>query len=222
MSGVPKFPRTFHLPFSPEIHADDKTHAEPHLFVGHEVVITEKVDGGNACLHDGLAYARSTGQPATHPTFDYIKAHIARRTVGYGDLLFYGENLYGIHSIEYTELSDFFFLFAIRHRHGEWVAWDEFIDYCNAFEFSPVPQVYRGVFDSLGQLQRYLDTMMSVPSVLGGPREGFVIRRTHAIGGDEYSRYAAKYVRAGHVQSDEHWTKNWKPAKLKVRRQAHG
>ena len=30
----------------------------------------------------------------------------------------------------------------------------------------------------------------------------------------QYSYYVAKYVREGHVQTDLHWTKNWKPNKI--------
>ena len=29
-----------------------------------------------------------------------------------------------------------------------------------------------------------------------------------------FSTHVAKYVRKGHVQTDEHWSKNWKESKV--------
>ena len=30
----------------------------------------------------------------------------------------------------------------------------------------------------------------------------------------DFPKYVCKYVRANHVQTDEHWQKNWKKAEL--------
>lgn len=45
-------------------------------------------------------------------------------------------------------------------------------------------------------------------------REGIVMRITDSFPIIEFPRCVCKYVRANHVQTDEHWTKNWKKAKL--------
>ena len=44
-----KYPRTFHLPWSPGATSDDKMLKSIEHFIGKEVVITEKMDGEN-CL----------------------------------------------------------------------------------------------------------------------------------------------------------------------------
>ena len=40
---------------------------------------------------------------------------------------------------------------------------------------------------------------------LGGSREGVVVRRAGAFPDEVFSRSLAKWVRKGHVQTDEHW-----------------
>lgn len=31
---------------------------------------------------------------------------------------------------------------------------------------------------------------------------------------EDFPKYVCKFVRANHVQTDEHWTKNWRKAEL--------
>ena len=40
------------------------------------------------------------------------------------------------------------------------------------------------------------------------------MRITDSFALDYFPHYVCKYVRANHVQTNEHWTKNWKQAKL--------
>lgn len=44
--------------------------------------------------------------------------------------------------------------------------------------------------------------------------EGFVIRTAEGFSQDAFDRHVAKYVREGHVQTDETWRRTWKQAKL--------
>ena len=48
-----KYPKTPHLPFSPGINSDDITLDSKHCnqFLNKEIVITEKLDGGNCQLY---------------------------------------------------------------------------------------------------------------------------------------------------------------------------
>jgi hypothetical protein len=50
--------------------------------------------------------------------------------------------------------------------------------------------------------------------VYGDTREGVVIRNAGEFPVDEFSNNVCKWVRPNHVQTDEHWTKNWKKATL--------
>ena len=59
-----------------------------------------------------------------------------------------------------------------------------------------------------------VDQFMSEPSTFGDTKEGVVIRKTSSFNNEDFSKNVCKYVRANHVQTDEHWTKNWKKAEL--------
>lgn len=207
-----KFPRTPHLPFSPEIHADDKTHEEPAVLLGREVVITEKLDGGNCCLWRGQTFGRSTALPAIHPSFSYVKAHHAPKTVD-EPFCFYGENLQAVHSIVYDGLADFFWLFAILDN-STWLAWDDVVAMAARLRFETVPVRYRGVFQSLEEMRLWMDARINERSALGSECEGFVVRLAGCIEFDRFHMSAAKYVRQNHVQSDVHWSNRWSQAEL--------
>lgn len=64
------YPSTPHLPFSPQVNADDvklSSAASAH-FAGQQVVITEKLDGGNCCLYAGeRAQTRACVVPCVYP-----------------------------------------------------------------------------------------------------------------------------------------------------------
>jgi hypothetical protein len=50
-----KHPRTYHLPWTEELHGDDKILKSLEPFLDKEVIVTEKRDGENTSLyHDGV------------------------------------------------------------------------------------------------------------------------------------------------------------------------
>ena len=51
-------------------------------------------------------------------------------------------------------------------------------------------------------------------SKYGDTIEGVVVRNIESFPLDDFSKNVVKYVRKNHVQTDEHWKKNWKRAKL--------
>lgn len=64
-----KHPRTYHLPWSEEVHGDDKVLKSTAHFDGEEVVVTEKRDGENTSLyHNGYIHARKTVLPNQNPS----------------------------------------------------------------------------------------------------------------------------------------------------------
>lgn len=40
--------------------------------------------------------------------------------------------------------------------------------------------------------------------------EGYVVRTVEGFAFDEFASHIAKWVRKGHVQTDEHWKANWR------------
>ena len=212
----PKYNSTPHWPWSPTVHKDDCYHQNPELFLGRDVVITEKLDGGNTCLWQGDVYARSTGQPATQGWFAMVKKHHAWKTNGTpANVFVYGEDLYGIHSIQYDAMreDETYRVFNVR-RDNHWLSWDNMSLYAAGLNLITVPVLYRGTFNSVDEITKFFENAIKEPSELGGAREGFVMRVADAFEDSEWSNNVAKYVRKGHVQTDEHWTRNWQSAPL--------
>jgi hypothetical protein len=113
-----KFPRTPHFEWSPGYSGDDIRLADISNFEKmREVVVSEKMDGEcTTCYSDGYLHARSM-DGTSHLSRNWVKSFMASR---YQDIpngwRLCGENVYGIHSIEYEELSTFFFLFSVIGR----------------------------------------------------------------------------------------------------------
>ena len=53
-----------------------------------------------------------------------------------------------------------------------------------------------------------------IPSSAACHREGIVSRNAGCFAVDDFDRNVFKYVRKGHVKTDEHWTRNWRRARL--------
>ena len=218
-----KYPRTPHLPFSPEIHSDDKVcnlvDLKRIIDDQLEMVILEKYDGGNTMLDNPGVFARSHIQPTACPTFDYIKNvhyYPNRLEIAASNIQVFGENMFAIHSIEYTELTDYFYVFNILEKRSDrFMSYDSMVGWASNHGMQTVPLIYSGKIPSLVWLEKFLKDEMLKPSTLGGEREGFVIRLRKSFNQTDFSKYVFKYVRAGHVQTDEHWSKNWKQAPLK-------
>ena len=221
-----EYPRTQHLSFSPQVAEDDVVRslgAEDPL-IGPEVIITEKADGGNCCLSKGMVFARTHGQEATHDSFKWVKGFYSQ--FSYSELLdglsLFGENLQGVHSIEYSGLQSFFYLFAVQRDCGEWMAWDDMcalvaaIEEATSIAIPIVPEVHRGTFTNMAEVEKLMKAEAQKPSSLGGLREGFVMRVASAIPNADFPRKVAKYVRRGHIQTSSDWKRTWKQAKLVV------
>jgi len=108
-----KYGRTYHYPFSPGTTSDDRIN---HVYWNHikridTVIHTEKLDGENTCLSKLGVFARSHAAPTLHKWADYLKIKWSMIKNDLNDLEIFGENLYAIHSIKYTNLEDHFFCF---------------------------------------------------------------------------------------------------------------
>lgn len=221
-----KYKSTGHWPWSPTVHRDDSYHPYPEHFIGKAVVITEKLDGGTTTLCNGEVYSRSVDSPATEGWFAMVKKHHTWKSNYWGsDVEVIGEDIYGVHTIEYDPIyeADTFYVFSVRV--GDRVlSWADTVAFCQDHQLKVVPRVYIGEFNAVEALREFLDKSMKQSSALGGEREGFVIRLAEEFDGSalirikesktEIMRNLCKYVRPNHVQTDKHWRDNWKPCKL--------
>jgi hypothetical protein len=138
-------------------------------------------------------------------------------------MFLFGENMYAIHSIKYKKLKSYYYLFALRNK-DVWSSWDDVELYAELLNIPTVPVLFKGVTNDLKTL--VLD-LVGQPSKLDGYdtitkkplKEGVVVRVQESFIEDfDKHNYCfnnlLKYVRKGHVKTDEHWTRNWKRAEI--------
>jgi hypothetical protein len=207
-----KYNRTYHFPFSEGATNDDKIQHDWQGILSHEIVITEKLDGENTCLKANGVYARSHAAPTQSPWSKNMQQIWVQVHNDLGNLEIFGENLYGIHSIEYERLPAYFFIFAIRDE-GYWLSWDEVIFYAKLLDLPTVPVVARDYFTET-TLKQHIAGNIATGSAFGSHCEGYVCRTAKGFENELFPYHVLKYVRANHVQTDQHWTRNWQRATL--------
>jgi len=200
----PKYPKTYHLPFSPGVKSDDKIIKWLDNFINKKIVVTEKLDGSNCCLSDKV-YARSHSGKAEHISFDLVKLWWnTNKWKIPDDLILYGENMFAKHSLFYNDLPHVFFLFNIL-KNNTWISWDNIKDICQEFGIPIVPIIDELVFTSIDDIHEYIKEKMKEPSSFGEEKEGIVIRSYDSFEFDHFNINVVKYVRENHVQTGEHW-----------------
>ena len=192
-----KYGRTHHLPTSPGVSSDDKVLQSIDGLTGDDIVVTEKMDGENTTIHWRGTYARSPDS-RYHPSRDWLKAFAASVSPQLGENeRVVGENLFARHSIGYDRLPSYFLGFA-------WIiddviqSWDDSMVRFRALGIVPVPLLYRGPYRPglFDRLTASLDLHH---------QEGFVVRIADAFPESLMQSRMGKYVRQGHVESEEHW-----------------
>lgn len=222
-----KYGRTYHFPFSPGTTSDDRIKYDYWHCVEKmpAIINTEKLDGENNCLNKYGVFARSHAAPTTSPWTVKLREHWQLLKRDLGDLEFFGENLYAIHSIEYKRLEHYYYVFGIREN-DNWLSWEEVCFYAALFDLPTVPVLT--TWENVGSLQQndfekaVLDLsneeslLESLDAYTGKicTREGIVSRNINGYPVTDLCENVFKYVRKGHVKTDAHWTKNWRRAPL--------
>lgn len=203
-----KYSRTLHFEFSQGVTNDDKILRDYSNFRGKEVIISEKRDGENTTLMKDYYYARSLDSN-NHPSRNWVKGL-------WGNIRFNipnkwricGENLFAKHSLGYDNLSTYFEVFSIWNEENVCLSYDDTLEWCELLGLTHVPVLYRGVFDIDMIKNLKIDTEK---------QEGFVVRLSDSFKYTDFSKSVAKWVRLGHVQTDEHWSsQKIIPNKLKI------
>ena len=194
-----KYPRTYHLPFSPAVTDDDRIMGSYIGFEGYEVVVTEKMDGENTSWYRDGMHARSLDYEP-HPSRDYVKSMWASKVHDIPDnYRICGENLYAKHSIYYPNLNSYFQVF------GVWdgltcLSWQETLEWTALLGLTLVPVLYMGEWDE----EYVMNLALRLPK---DKSEGLVVRTTAAIHMRDWPIKVGKFVREGHVQTHGHWAR---------------
>ena len=210
----PRYPRTPYWPWSPSGPPEHRFCPSPEAFTRCEIVLTEKLDGASAALHHGRALTRDGGS-ATAPWLHMARRHHAWKT-GNLDTVIYAEDLLAVHSIAYGPIPERETLRAFAAlRDGRFISQDELTNLLEELSIPQVPVVFRGTAGSIRQLHEIILEAHAQPSVLGGEREGVVVRTADAFPQDEFAMRVCKSVRPGHVRPGQaHWRRNWQRARI--------
>jgi hypothetical protein len=221
-----KYGRTPHYPFSPGTTSDDRIARDywSDLQQMKTVVHTEKLDGENNCLSRQGVFARSHAAPTCSPWTATLRELWQRIKSELGESEIFLENLYAVHSLQYQKLDHHFYVFAVREN-GRWLSWEEVKFYAAVLDLPTVPQIAieptpqdRAVFETkIKTLVQGPGFLAPVDIATGAPctMEGLVSRNAESFSTDAFGNNVFKWVRKNHVKTGEHWTRNWKRARLK-------
>jgi hypothetical protein len=197
-----KYGRTFHLPWSPGAHDDDKTLNDASQFYGKRVIVTKKMDGENTSAYsDGHIHARSIDSRGGEDRA-WVKKFLSEK-VCYNlpeGWRVCGENVWAEHSIKYTDLPSYFLGFSIWNEKNECLSWDETLEWFALLDITPVPVLWEGIF-----ITKYIEGLHIDLGLDFERDEGYVIRVADSFKYGEFKNSVAKFVRAGHVQTTKHW-----------------
>jgi hypothetical protein len=201
MSGRPvgdgKYPRTFHLPDSPGATSDDRIQHDLSWLDG-ELVVTEKLDGGNLTFTRDTMYARSLDS-GTQPWDRPAKALWAMTAYRIPDgWRVCGESMWARRSIAYHDLPGVFIVFGVWDETDTLLGWDDMVDWAGRLELPVVPVLYRG--GSLTEARAAWAAQRTAET-----SEGFVVRSAGRIAAADFHHRLLKWVRPQHVRTSAAW-----------------
>lgn len=219
MSKLVKYPRTMNFPWSDSNSSDDVwwTQADVDRLIGRDIVTTEKLDGECTTMYSDHIHARSMDS-GHHPSRAWVKK--LHGTIAHEipkDWRVCGENLYAYHSVFYTDLPGYFFVFGIYDDKNRCLSWDDTLEMCELLGLQTAPVIYRGPWDEkkcrgLWQGQGAFPTFATDKERFEYPKdfqetpaEGYVVRLTTEFGYEDFRQVCAKYVRPNHVCTPTNW-----------------
>jgi len=226
------YPSTPYLEISPggdrsdSVVSDTNATRELLEWCSDEIVVTEKLDGGNCCIWDGRVYARTLSSPTSKPWFSPVKALTPEISRGLrdamgesdaSDLQLFGENMTAVHGIQYSALDSHLYLFAVRRASSSmWLPWDDVLKLAGMCNLPTVPVLFRGQVSSPAALRGILEEASRRPSALcvTCPPEGFVVRLAGSFRNRDFANCVSKYVLKDFQQVQNFSSKTWKKANV--------
>lgn len=205
-----KYPRTPYFNFSDSVDREDVRESgyfNIENFLGKELVATIKMDGSN-CLwtHDHIA-ARN-GTHATGSSFDYAKQlHAEVKDLIPPNIYIYGEWLYVKHSILYDNLDGYFQVFGVYDTTANtWGSWQDVQYYARLVGAINVPGVR--IIEPTENKKTLIELITHIAqTIIQQGHEGIVVRNIKSFNNNDFNKNVAKFVRANHVQTGRHWSK---------------
>jgi len=235
-----KYPRTFHFLWSENLQNDDRLIEGLGGLIGQEVIVSLKLDGENTSLMKDHIHARSIDS-SDHLSRHWIKAlHASIRYEIPPGWRICGENMFALHSIYYTELMSYFYVFAIFDEKNISLSWNEVEEFSDLLGLKTVPVLHRGKWDeetikncytqksacrgwepkeNITEFKDFRQKILNgeeISSFANETQEGYVCRVASSFSYNDYDKCIAKFVRKSHVRTSDFWmTEIVIPNKLK-------
>jgi hypothetical protein len=199
-----KYPKTWHLPWSMAHTADDKIltyrEVEQHFLPIEDAYVSIKMDGECTTIGKGFSHARSLDSKD-----HWSRHHIKQLTANlFKDLepgwRICGENMLAVHSIRYTDLESFFYVFSVWDDTNTRLSLDEMIEYCDFLGLTMTKIIKRSPFRGF-----YFGDNFKLDLIKD---EGYVVSNANRFHYDDTKYNLAKMVRQNHVQTGDHWMKS--------------
>lgn len=196
-----KYPRTMHLPWSEKMTKDDRLLKDVDHFIGKEVVVTLKMDGENTSMYRDHIHARSLDS-GTHPSRKWVKGLWGRMSYEIPEgWRICGENMFAVHTISYTNLASYFYVFSIWDENNNCLSWDETLEYAELLGLQTVPVIYRGPYD-----EKLIKEAFNLALKGDQRHEGYVVRLTEEYNYSQFRKSLAKFVAGDFIIKHGHWT----------------
>jgi hypothetical protein len=210
-----RYPRTYHLPWSPNLINDDRMMENDDGLRGKRVVVMVKMDGENTSMYNDYCHARSLEYEA-HPSRNMVKALHGRIAHDIPDGWRVNvENLFAKHAIHYQNLADHALLFAIWNERNYILDWDETKEWGPLLGLTMCPVIYDGLYDERFLREQLLKPFETSEKDEHGHRvyrydgdvmEGYVVRDAGTFHYKDFRKNVGKWVRKGHVpEHGGHW-----------------
>ena len=202
-----KYPKTPHLPGSKEISTDDIT-LSTVPFIKKEVVVSIKLDGEATSLYNDHFHARSLDS-RMHTSRNWIAAlHAMIKNDIPNGWRICGENLYATHSIHYTNLPTYFFVYGIYDDNNNCLNWKDTKEFCELLELITVPVIYEGIWniEKINENFKKFDSFDGIDIITKEKtQEGWVARISGSFNYNDFAKNVAKMVRSQHVKTSDLW-----------------
>jgi atypical dual specificity phosphatase len=220
-TGLKKFVRTKHLINLGSVGRDDllftKNEIEEFL-TNNNVVIEEKIDGANLgiFIEDNEIIIQNRSHfitPSYHPQFaligDWLNTNQLdiRNIIKDNNWILYGEWLYAKHSINYTNLPNYFILFDIYDRDlDKFFSRSVVEEHIKNTNINLINKINEGIF-KFEDIKKFENFAYTKSKYYDGLVEGVYLRIFDEE--NKYLKERAKIVRHNFLEdSDKHWTHN--------------
>lgn len=196
-----KYPRTFHLPYSPTSTSDDKRMSTDEHFKGKLVVVTIKMDGENTTIYKNTSHARSLNSVVDSEDRNWIEAF--RNTIRdclSDNMRICGENMFYKHTCVYNNLKSMYYAHSIWNG-STCLSWKDTVAIAKLFEISMSDIIYIGPYSKTKILNNYEKYKKTSEDDV----EGFVVRLYDSFTYDDFSYSVNKYVDESFQVPDTHW-----------------